>query len=112
MPRAGGETYGRGRKNPSNRVSKGRVRNRIKMNMRTTSFFLLGICAAMSAVGVGAAELRTPEQRFSNITQAEQPSFRRHVVPLISVEGETTQCPYERDPEFIGLAEFRSGARI
>jgi len=33
------------------------------------------------------APLLTPEQRFGNIAAAEEPSFRRHVVPLISRAG-------------------------
>lgn len=35
-----------------------------------------------------------------------------HVVPLVIVDRERTQGPYERDPEFIGMAEFGSGDRI
>ena len=33
------------------------------------------------------APLRTAEQRFTNLSAAEEPSFRRHVVPLISRAG-------------------------
>lgn len=33
------------------------------------------------------APLRTAEQRFTHLTAAEEPSFRRHVVPLISRAG-------------------------
>ena len=33
------------------------------------------------------APLRTPEQRFASLAQAEEPSFRRHVIPLISRAG-------------------------
>lgn len=33
------------------------------------------------------APLRTPEERFASLAKAEEPSFRRHVVPLISRAG-------------------------
>ena len=33
-------------------------------------------------------------------------------MPSIIAEGETTQGPYESDPEFIGIADFGSGAKM
>jgi len=49
---------------------------------------LLAIFLVSASVSLGKdAPLRTPEERFASLAKAEEPSFRRHVVPLISRAG-------------------------
>lgn len=55
--------------------------------MHTAASILIGILALTATLVAKDAPLRTPEQRFADITKAEEPSFRRHVVPLISRAG-------------------------
>ncbi len=55
--------------------------------MRTAASFLIGTLALTATLVAKDAPLRTPEQRFADISKAEEPSFRRHVVPLISRAG-------------------------
>ncbi len=55
--------------------------------MRPTALYLIGSLALATSTFAKDVPLRTPEQRFGNIAAAEEPSFRRHVVPLISRAG-------------------------
>jgi len=55
--------------------------------MRTVASILLGTLSLTATLVAKDAPLRTPEQRFANLAKAEEPSFRRHVVPLISRAG-------------------------
>lgn len=55
--------------------------------MRTVVVTLLGALALTAPLIAKDAPLRTPEQRFADLAKAEEPSFRRHVVPLLSRAG-------------------------
>lgn len=55
--------------------------------MRLHTFALLCLSALTLPLVAKDAPLRTPEERFANLGKAEEPSFRRHVVPLISRAG-------------------------
>jgi hypothetical protein len=55
--------------------------------MRYTPLLLFGSFVFIGSVFAKEAPLRTPEQRFGSLAAAEEPSFRRHVVPLISRAG-------------------------
>ena len=49
--------------------------------------FTLAMGAGARAAGADAPKLRPPSERFATIATAEEPSFRRHVVPLLSRAG-------------------------
>ncbi|MSU26728.1 MAG: DUF1549 domain-containing protein [Pedosphaera sp.] len=55
--------------------------------MRNVLAALLGFLTLTFSLAAKDAPFRTPEQRFTDLTKAEEPSFRRHVVPLISRAG-------------------------
>jgi C4-type Zn-finger protein len=55
--------------------------------MRPAACLLVGSLVLTGSVLAKDAPLRTAEQRFSSLSAAEEPSFRRHVVPLISRAG-------------------------
>jgi hypothetical protein len=55
--------------------------------MRPAALLLVGSLVLTGSVLAKDAPLRTAEQRFSSLSAAEEPSFRRHVVPLISRAG-------------------------
>ncbi|MEW6304657.1 MAG: DUF1549 domain-containing protein [Verrucomicrobiota bacterium] len=55
--------------------------------MRTALISFLGIFALLSPATAKEAPLRTPAERFGNLEKAESPSFRRHVIPLVSRTG-------------------------
>ncbi|MEN9573276.1 MAG: hypothetical protein RL514_1131 [Verrucomicrobiota bacterium] len=55
--------------------------------MRTAASILLSTFALTATLVAKDAPLRTPEQRFADLAKAEEPSFRRHIVPLISRAG-------------------------
>lgn len=55
--------------------------------MRHAAFLLVGSLLLTGSALAKDAPLRTAEQRFSSLSAAEEPSFRRHVVPLISRAG-------------------------
>lgn len=55
--------------------------------MRNVVAALLGLLNLTGSLAAKDAPLRSPEQRFADLAKAEEPSFRRHVVPLISRAG-------------------------
>src|SRR5687767_4636057 len=64
--------------------------------MKTSSIFLIALhvaallsllAPARCEIQLNAAPLATPENRFADATRKEEPSFRRHVVPLLSRAG-------------------------
>ena len=55
--------------------------------MRHTALLLTSSFVLAGSLFAKDAPLRTPEQRFASLAQAEEPSFRRHVIPLISRAG-------------------------
>ena len=55
--------------------------------MQIVASILIGTLALTTALVAKEAPLRTPEQRFADLAKAEEPSFRRHIVPLISRAG-------------------------
>lgn len=55
--------------------------------MRHAALLLIGSLLLTGSVLAKDAPLRTAEQRFANLAAAEEPSFRRHVVPLVSRAG-------------------------
>ncbi len=55
--------------------------------MRAAASILFSTLALTATLVAKDAPLRTPEQRFADLAKAEEPSFRRHVVPLISRAG-------------------------
>ena len=55
--------------------------------MRHAALLLVQSLILTGSVYAKEAPLRTPEQRFGSLAAAEEPSFRRHVVPLISRAG-------------------------
>ena len=55
--------------------------------MRHTALLLTSSFVLAGSLFAKDAPLRTPEQRFGSLSAAEDPSFRRHVVPLISRAG-------------------------
>ncbi|MEY4198383.1 MAG: hypothetical protein RLZZ265_123, partial [Verrucomicrobiota bacterium] len=52
--------------------------------MRLPAILLASSLVSASVSPAKDAPLRTPEERFASLAKAEEPSFRRHVVPLIS----------------------------
>jgi hypothetical protein len=48
---------------------------------------LAGVYAVVSEESAAPSGLRTASERFGNLTRAEEPSFRRHVIPLVSRAG-------------------------
>ncbi len=55
--------------------------------MRHAFSLLVGLLLLTVSVPAKDAPLRTAEQRFANLAAAEDPSFRRHIVPLVSRAG-------------------------
>ena len=55
--------------------------------MRLPAILLAISLVSASVSPAKDAPLRTPEERFASLAKAEEPSFRRHVVPLISRAG-------------------------
>lgn len=55
--------------------------------MHTAASIFIGTLALTATLVAKDAPLRTPEQRFTDLAKSEEPSFRRHVVPLISRAG-------------------------
>ena len=55
--------------------------------MQIVASILIGTLALTATLVAKDAPLRTPEQRFADLAKAEEPSFRRHIVPLISRAG-------------------------
>jgi len=62
-------------------------------------------------VRTGLWAKQTPAAELSGFVwrSCEVPS---HFVPLIMMDGEAAQGPYERGPEFIGMAEIGSGEKL
>src|SRR5688572_7694773 len=52
-------------------------------------FFLtcLATAAAISAASADSPALKSPSERWGDLSKAESPSFRRHVIPLASRTG-------------------------
>lgn len=55
--------------------------------MRNAASLLIGSLLLTGSVFAKDAPLRTAEQRFASLAAAEEPSFRRHIVPLVSRAG-------------------------
>src|SRR5579863_10366354 len=62
----------------------------LKETILSAGVLSLGLVAACfmapaaQAVPPQAANLATPSQRFANLQKAEDPSFRKHVIPLLA----------------------------
>src|SRR5665213_3634588 len=63
----------------------------LKLNVITGCLIIaLGLLAgsfvtpARGAALMPSQDLQTPSQRFSNLQRAEDPSFRKHVIPLLA----------------------------
>ena len=55
--------------------------------MRHALLLLSGLLFFTASVSAKDAPIRTAEQRFATLAAAEEPSFRRHIVPLVSRAG-------------------------
>lgn len=55
--------------------------------MRHALLLLSGLLFLTGSVFAKDAPIRTAEQRFATLAAAEEPSFRRHIVPLVSRAG-------------------------
>ncbi len=55
--------------------------------MRHALLLLFGLLFLTGSVFAKDAPIRTAEQRFATLAAAEEPSFRRHIVPLVSRAG-------------------------